>query len=267
TGANGAGKERLADIVQANSSVRGGPYVKVNVGALPADLMEAELFGAEAGAFTGATGQRKGRFEIADGGTLFLDEIGNLPADGQSKLLRVLQTGEFERLGSSKTRRTDVRIVSATNADLKQAIANGTFREDLYYRLNVIELEVPALADRRSDILPLAEHFLEPGHTLDESARRLLTAHSWPGNVRELENCIRRACLLAHGSHLGARDLGLQAASAEPALTPEPARSDIERALAAADGVVAKAARRLGMSRQALYRRMEKHGIAKQTGG
>ena len=267
TGANGAGKEKLADIVQANSSVRDGPYVKVNVGALPADLMEAELFGAEAGAYTGAKGRRTGRFEAADGGTLFLDEIGNLPHDGQAKLLRVLQTGEFERLGSSRTQHVDVRIVSATNADLKRAIAEGRFREDLYYRLNVIELEVPPLADRPDDVLPLARHFLDDGLELDDSARRVLAGHSWPGNVRELENCIRRASLLSRDRVVRAVDLGLETPAVEAAHSPEPARVDIEQALEAAGGVVAKAARDLGMSRQALYRRMEKHGIAKQTGG
>ena len=152
TGPNGAGKEVLADIVQANSTVRGKPYLKVNLGALPNDLIEAELFGTEAGAFTGARA-RIGRFEAADGGTLFLDELGNLAGSGQAKLLRVLQTGEFERLGSNTTRRTRVRVIAATNANLRQAIRDGRFREDLFYRLNVIELEVPALAERRDDIL------------------------------------------------------------------------------------------------------------------
>jgi len=156
TGPNGAGKEILAEIIQANSLSKDGPFVRVNAGALPADLLESELFGAEAGAYTGATRAREGRFEAAHGGTLFLDEIGNLPMTGQAKLLRVLQTGEFERLGSSQTRKVDVRIVSATNAPLGDAIRQGRFREDLYYRLNVIELPVPPLADRRDDILPLA---------------------------------------------------------------------------------------------------------------
>jgi DNA-binding NtrC family response regulator len=153
TGPNGAGKEVIANIVHANSSVRDKPFLKVNLGALPNELMEAELFGTETGAFTGARA-RTGRFEAADGGTLFLDELGNLSATGQAKLLRVLQTGEFERLGSSVTRRTHVRIIAATNANLRQAIREGRFREDLFYRLNVIELEVPALADRKEDILP-----------------------------------------------------------------------------------------------------------------
>src|SRR6478735_6341205 len=174
TGPNGAGKEVLADIVQANSTVRGKPYLKVNLGALPNELIEAELFGTESGAFTGAKA-RIGRFEAADGGTLFLDELGNLSGAGQAKLLRVLQTGEFERLGSSVTRKTRVRVIAATNANLRQAIREGRFREDLFYRLNVIELEVPPLAERREDILPLARHFLQPGFSLTADAERALS--------------------------------------------------------------------------------------------
>src|SRR4029077_8599479 len=189
TGPNGAGKEVLADIVQANSTVREHPYLKVNLGALPNELIEAELFGTEAGAFTGARA-RTGRFEAADGGTLFLDELGNLSGSGQAKLLRVLQTGELERLGSNTTRRTRVRVIAATNANLRQAIREGRFREDLFYRLNVIELEVPPLAERRDDILALARHFLEPGFTLAQDAVDALTRHPWPGNVRELQNTI-----------------------------------------------------------------------------
>ncbi len=160
TGPNGSGKERLAEIVQANSRRKDKPFVKVNAGALPDDLLEAELFGAEAGAFTGANKSRIGRFEAAHGGTLFLDEIGNLSLAGQAKLLRVLQTGEFERLGSSGTRKVDVRIVSATNTDLPRAIAAGAFREDLYFRLNVIELPLPPLGERPDDVMLLADHFL-----------------------------------------------------------------------------------------------------------
>ena len=161
TGPNGAGKERIAEIVHANSAVKAGPFVIVNCGALPSELIEAELFGADPGAYTGAPNRaREGRFEIADGGTLFLDEIGNLPLAGQSKLLRVLESGQFERLGSSKTRTTKVRVISATNADIAAMMREGRFREDLYYRLNVIELRVPPLAERRDDIVPLAEHFL-----------------------------------------------------------------------------------------------------------
>jgi DNA-binding NtrC family response regulator len=265
TGPNGAGKEVLADIVQANSTVRGKPYLKVNLGALPNDLIEAELFGTEAGAFTGARA-RIGRFEAADGGTLFLDEMGNLSGSGQAKLLRVLQTGEFERLGSNTTRRTRVRVVAATNANLRQAIRDGRFREDLFYRLNVIELEVPPLAERRDDILVLARHFLQQGFVLTAEAERALLRYSWPGNVRELQNVMRRACLLSGEPAIGVSALNLvadtQATTDEPTLD----RKDIEQALARAQGVVAQAARELGLSRQALYRRMEKLGLKSEIG-
>ncbi|HWW80624.1 MAG TPA: sigma-54 dependent transcriptional regulator [Steroidobacteraceae bacterium] len=265
TGPNGAGKEVLADIVQANSTVRGKPYLKVNLGALPNDLIEAELFGTEVGAFTGARA-RVGRFEAADGGTLFLDELGNLSGSGQAKLLRVLQTGEFERLGSNTTRRTRVRIIAATNANLRQATREGRFREDLFYRLNVIELEVPALADRRDDILALAKHFLQANFVLAADAERALTRYSWPGNVRELQNVMRRACLLSREPAIGAAALNLptdtQPATDEPALD----RTVIEQALSRAQGVVAQAARELGLSRQALYRRMEKLGLKTDIG-
>jgi DNA-binding NtrC family response regulator len=265
TGPNGAGKEVLADIVQANSTVRGKPYLKVNLGALPNDLIEAELFGTEAGAFTGARA-RVGRFEAADGGTLFLDELGNLSGSGQAKLLRVLQTGEFERLGSNTTRRTRVRVIAATNANLRQAIREGRFREDLFYRLNVIELEVPPLADRRDDILALAKHFLQANFVLAADAERALTRYSWPGNVRELQNVMRRACLLSREPAIGAAALNLptdtQPATDEPALD----RTVIEQALSRAQGVVAQAARELGLSRQALYRRMEKLGLKTDIG-
>jgi DNA-binding NtrC family response regulator len=261
TGPNGAGKEVLADIVHANSSVKSGPYLKVNLGALPQELIEAELFGTEAGAFTGARA-RVGRFEAANGGTLFLDELGNLSAPGQAKLLRVLQTGELQRLGSNQTRHTQVRMIAATNTDLRAAIREGRFREDLYYRLNVIELELPPLSRRREDILPLARHFLASGRELSAEAERALTRHSWPGNVRELQNVIRRACLLSSTPSIGAQALGLPAPEhIEAAGEPVVDRTAIEQALQRAAGVVAHAARDLGLSRQALYRRMEKLGI------
>ncbi len=264
TGPNGAGKEMVADIVHANSACKAGPYVKVNMGALPADLIESELFGAEAGAYTGAQKARAGRFEAADGGTLFLDEIGNLPLAGQVKLLRVLQTGEFERLGSTQTRRVKVRIVTATNMDLRAAIAAGSFREDLFYRLNVIELHVPPLAERRDDVLPLARAFLGAERRLAPEAERALLDHQWSGNVRELQNCMRRAALLAQGPLIGTDVLGLPAARPAAATAPaEPTREDIEGVLARHGGVIAAAAQELGLSRQALYRRMEKFGINK----
>jgi len=259
TGPNGAGKEVLADIVQANSERGAQPYLKVNLGALPNELIEAELFGTEAGAFTGARA-RVGRFEAADGGTLFLDELSTLSGSGQAKLLRVLQTGEFERLGANTTRRTRVRVIAATNANLRQAILERTFREDLFYRLAVIELEVPPLAERRDDILPLARHFLEPGFELTPEASAALQRHTWPGNVRELQNVIRRACLLAGSPAIGPVPLNLPASSAtQPESGPD--RAAVEAALERARGVIAQAARDLGLSRQALYRRMEKLGL------
>jgi len=266
TGPNGAGKERIAEIIQANSAVKDGPFVTVNCGALPSELIEAELFGADPGAYTGAPNRaREGRFEIADGGTLFLDEIGNLPLAGQAKLLRVLESGQFERLGSSKTRTTKVRVISATNADIAAMIRDGKFREDLYYRLNVIELRLPPLAERRDDIVPLAEHFLPPGIALDESARAALVAHTWPGNVRELKNAIQRAALLCKDGVITAVDLGLGSlrnGNGRPAPAAEPDRAMIEAALANARGVISQAAAELGLSRQALYRRMDKLGIS-----
>jgi DNA-binding NtrC family response regulator len=267
TGPNGVGKEVLADIIHANSACADGPLVKVNVGALPGELMESELFGAEAGAYTGATKGRQGRFEAAAGGTLFLDEIGNLSLAGQAKLLRVLQTGEFERLGSSVTHRVRVRVLSATNADLRAAIREGRFREDLFYRLNVIELRIPALGTRPEDVLPLARHFLEPGFSLDDSAEKALRAYPWPGNARELKNTIRRACLLAPDKVIRASNLGLAPVAVEERPTDrEPQRQEIEQALERASGIVAQAARYLGLSRQALYRRMEKLGIRDKSG-
>ena len=265
TGPNGAGKERIAEIIHANSRVKDGPFVAVNCGALPADLLEAELFGAEAGAYTGAGKAREGRFEAADGGTLFLDEIGNLSPAGQMKLLRVLETGRFERLGSNRTREVKVRVLSATNADLAAMIRRGDFREDLYYRLNVIEVRLPPLAERREDIVPLAEHFLAGQARLSDGARRALEAHAWPGNVRELKNALTRASLLCRDGVVQVDDLGLPAAPASIAAADnalrEPSRDEIEAALARAGGVVAEAAHSLGLSRQALYRRMEKYGV------
>jgi DNA-binding NtrC family response regulator len=275
-GPNGSGKEKLAEIIQANSRRKDAPFVKVNAGGLPDELLEAELFGAEAGAFTGATRLRVGRFEAAQGGTLFLDEIGNLSLSGQAKLLRVSQTGEFERLGSSATRRVDVRVISATNADLRARIAAGTFREDLYFRLNVIELRVPALADRVEDIVPLAERFLRehaPTAQLVPPARTALERYEWPGNVRELQNRIQRAVLIARDGIITPESLDLRDAPRTPtppaddappagAAADDPERVAITEALARNQGVVAKAAAELGLSRQALYRRMERLRIS-----
>ena len=284
TGPNGSGKERIAQIVQANSRRKDKPFVKVNAGGLPDELLEAELFGAEAGAYTGAKKLRIGRFEEADGGTLFLDEIGNLSTMGQMKLLRVLQTGEFQRLGSNTTRKVDVRLISATNADLPRAIAQGSFREDLYFRLNVIELPIPALRDRADDILPLAEHLLQSHQTgaglpyeLMPDARRALVDYEWPGNVRELENRMQRATLVCQAPRISAADLGLGSggqaqpvsssnptAAAPSSVKPtaaDPERAELERVLVESGGVVATAAAMLGVSRQALYRRMDRLGV------
>ena len=267
SGPNGTGKERIAEIIQANSAVRAGPFVVLNCGALPAELIEAELFGADAGAYTGASKAREGKFEAADGGTLFLDEIGNLPLAGQMKLLRVLETGRFERLGSNRERQVRVRVVSATNADLPAMIRAGTFREDLYYRLNLIELKLPPLATRPGDILPLARHFLGGGKHLQPAAEAALLAHNWPGNVRELKNVMARATLLTSGSEIDAQALGLPlpspAGSSGMNGDNEPDRDSIAQALSRANGVVAQAAAELGLSRQALYRRMERLGIAR----
>src|SRR5688572_6600793 len=286
TGPNGSGKEKLAEIVQMSSRRADKPFVRVNAGGLPDQLLEAELFGAEAGAYTGATKLRIGRFEAAHGGTLLLDELGNLTLTGQMKLLRVLQTGEFQRLGSNVTRTADVRLISATNVNLRQEIAAGRFREDLYFRLNVIELELPALAARSEDIRPLAEHLLAK-HSQDKSlvfsaeALLALERHDWPGNVRELDNRIQRAVLVCGTGPIRSPHLGLEGAgrrserppapassSLETAQSPAPSgtlleleREAIEAALERARGVISRAAAELGLSRQALYRRMERLGI------
>jgi len=288
TGPNGSGKEKIAEVVQANSRRKGKPFVRVNAGGLPDNLLEAELFGAEAGAYTGASKTRIGRFEQADGGTLFLDEIGNLSPNGQMKLLRVLQTGEFQRLGSNTNRRSDVRIISATNTDLQAAIGRGEFREDLYFRLNVIEIAIPPLRDRPEDVLPLADFFLrahEPEGQkgmveLSEEACQALLDHEWAGNVRELENRIQRAVLVRKDANVVPDDLGLtgtgagsqgpspstmrsasMAISAPSSASLDGERAEIEHALIEAKGVVSRAAASLGISRQALYRRMERLGI------
>jgi DNA-binding NtrC family response regulator len=268
TGPNGAGKECIAQIVHANSAIGKGTFVAVNCGAIPAELIEAELFGAEAGAYTGAGKARTGRFEAASGGTLFLDEIGDLPLAGQVKLLRVLETGQFEMLGSSKTRTAQVRVISATNADLPALIREGRFREDLYYRLNVIDIAVPPLADRPADILPLARHFLGKDLQLSEDAAAALQAHDWPGNVRELRNSIERAKLLARERVVVAADLNLPAASrAAPREAEHFSKEVLEASLREAGGNISRAAQSLGLSRQALYRRLERFNLRPLSGG
>lgn len=258
TGPNGSGKQKIAELIQANSAVAEKAFITVNAGALPENLIEAEVFGLEAGAYTGADKARIGRFEAADGGTLFLDEIANLPLEGQKKLLRVLQTGEFERLGSNKTRHANVRLISATNADLKEAVDSGQMREDLLYRINVIQLELPALKNRSADILPLAEFFIGDQRQFSKAAIQCLLNYDWPGNVRELENRVNRAKLLASGKIIEPIDLGLDEALPQ---SDEPSEQEIRRALESNHGVIARTARALNLSRQSLYRRMQKLGI------
>ena len=272
TGPSGSGKERVAEIVQANSRRRDRPFVRVNVGAIPEELMEAELFGAEPGSYTGQRGRREGVFEAADRGTLFLDEVDSLSPAGQVKLLRVLQSGELQQLGSSRPRKVDVRVLSATNSDLERALEDGRFREDLFFRLNVVELALPGLDERTEDILPLARHFLDSFQAdvdekreLSSEAESALLAHDWTGNVRELENRIQRATLIASGPALGPADLGL-GESAETATEKLGAdevaeREELIRVLSREQGIVAHAAERLGLSRQALYRKMARLGI------
>jgi DNA-binding NtrC family response regulator len=259
TGPNGAGKEKIAEIIQASSGRRKMAFVKVNAGALPDQLLESELFGAEAGAFTDSTRLRIGRFESANGGTLFLDEIGNLSPAGQAKILRVLQNGEYERLGSSETRRADVRLLCATNSDLHEAVRRGLFRQDLLFRLNVIEIHVPPLRDRKDDVLPLAEAFLrKKTKRLSEEAREALLAHDWPGNVRELENRLQRALVTSSGDTIAPADLGL-GDSSPVAISDE--KQQIAELLRRFHGSVSQVAKSLGLSRQALYRKMERLGI------
>jgi len=281
TGPPGTGKELIAHALHANSPRRAKPLVKVHVGALPETLFERELFGHVRGAFTDAHEDRPGRFAVADGGTLFLDEIGTLGAAQQVRLLRVLQEGEFEPLGSTRTRKVDVRIVAATNVDLKAEIAAGRFREDLYYRLNVVEIALPALAERSEDIPVLARRFLEVFATKNrkrvggftDEALRALAAYAWPGNVRELENVIERAVILCRGERIGTAELPLSgqpppAANATSGLEAlsdytldELERAMIKRVLDEHKGNISRAATALGLSRAALYRRLEKFGL------
>jgi len=274
TGENGTGKGVIARALHAVSQRAAMPMVTVNTGGFAESVFESELFGHVRGAFTDAKSDRVGRFELADRGTLFLDEIANISLGQQAKLLRVLETGEFERLGSSKTRTADVRVVSATNADLREEVAAGRFRQDLLFRLNTVEIHLPPLRVRRGDILPLAEHFLrqhaqryrKPLLGFDEPAVEVLLAHAWPGNVREVDHAVERSVLMATGERVRSRDLGLQAASAAPSSLEDMPLEEVERvliqkALARYGGNVSQAAQALGLSRSALYRRLEKHGL------
>ncbi len=274
TGEHGTGKELVARLVHALSPRANRPFLAVNAGGLSEGVFESELFGHAKGAFTGATGERTGRFELADGGTLFLDELANVPLAQQAKLLRVLQTGEFERVGSSRTLHANVRLVSATNADLRAECGAGRFREDLLFRVNTVEIHLPPLRERREDVPALAALFLEryakryrkPLGGFSDPALQALLAHPWPGNVRELGHAIERAVLLARGTLLEPVDLGLRTAEdgappIEQLTLDEAERLLIQRALDRNGGNVSLAARSLGLSRSALYRRLERHGI------
>jgi DNA-binding NtrC family response regulator len=272
TGEHGTGKELVAHWLHAASGRAQRPFTAVNLGGLSEGVFESEMFGHVRGAFTDAKTDRAGRFELADGGSLFLDEIANISMGQQSKLLRVLQTREVERVGSSRTKRVDVRIMAATNADLRDEVTGGRFREDLLFRINTIEIALPPLRDRREDILPLARHFLDQhalrygrrGLTLDAGAAQALLTHNWPGNVRELDHAVERGVLLAQGATVRAGDLGLRPpgppARLEDLTLAEAERAIIDRALSRFGGNVSQAAKALGLSRSALYRRLESNG-------
>jgi DNA-binding NtrC family response regulator len=274
TGENGAGKGVVANVIHSISHRSSKPLVTVNAGGLSEGVFESELFGHIKGAFTDAKTDRVGRFEMADEGTLFLDEIANISPPQQAKLLRVLETGEFERVGSSKTRKVNVRIISATNADLRSEVASGRFRQDLLFRLNTVEIRLPALRDRKGDIPLLAAHFLKQHSeryrklvtTFDGAALQALEDHLWPGNVRELDHAIERAVLMAQGTVIKAGDLGLYQSSDSSMRLDDMSLEEVEcylikRTLARFDGNVSKAAEALGLSRSALYRRLEKFGL------
>jgi DNA-binding NtrC family response regulator len=275
TGENGSGKGTVARALHAVSLRAGRPLATVNAGGLSEGVFESELFGHVKGAFTDAKADRVGRFEMADGGTLFLDEIANVPLNLQPKLLRVLETGEFERVGSSKTRRVDVRILSATNSDLHQEVGSGRFRQDLLFRLNTIEIRLPPLRERREDIPALGQSFLKQHAQryrkrvtgFDASALRALAEHTWPGNVRELDHAVERAVLMTQGPEIKAGDLGLRAGSADAAAKLDDMSLEeveaflIKKALARFDGNVSRAAEALGLSRSALYRRLQRYGL------
>jgi len=275
TGEHGTGKEVVAQRLHAASHRAARPLITVNAGGLSEGVAESELFGHVKGAFTDAKTDRVGCFELADGGTLFLDEIANMAAKLQAKLLRVLQTGEFQRVGSSRTLRADVRVLAATNADIMAEIAGGRFREDLLYRLNTVEIRLPPLRDRRDDVPRLAAHFLSDYsaryrktlHGFDDEATAAMQAHGWPGNVRELQHAVERAVLMARTGDITSDDLGLRASAPGSAadlsgMTMDDAeRYIIQQALARHAGNVVQAAESLGMSRSALYRRIQQHGL------
>jgi DNA-binding NtrC family response regulator len=274
TGEHGTGKEVVAQTLHALSSRASRSMVAVNTGALPEGTFESELFGHVKGAFTDARTERIGRFELAEGGTLFLDEIANVPLRQQSKLLRVLETGEMERVGSSKTRHVNVRIISATNADIRKEVEAGNFRADLLFRLNTVEINLPPLRERREDIPPLAAHFLsrysqryrKQVQGIDQAAMDLMLHYAWPGNVRELDHTIERAVLMSREDIIEVPDLGLSPARVSTQALEEMSLESVEsilirKALSRCNGNVSQAAEALGLSRGALYRRMEKYGV------
>jgi DNA-binding NtrC family response regulator len=274
TGENGTGKGLVAQALHSLSPRAAKSMITVNMGGLSETLFESELFGHVRGAFTDAKTDRAGRFELADESTLFMDEIANIPLNQQAKLLRVIETGEFERVGSSKTLRANVRVISATNANLHDEVGSGRFRQDLLFRLNTIEIRVPPLRDRREDIMPLANHFLRQvtqryrKHIsgLDETAREQLLRHSFPGNVRELDHVIERAVLMTRGPQIKASDLGLTTAAGDSRSLEEMSLEEVEgflikKALARNDGNARKAAEALGLSRSAFYRRLQQYGL------
>ncbi|HEY3885971.1 MAG TPA: sigma-54 dependent transcriptional regulator [Vicinamibacterales bacterium] len=273
-GENGTGKGVVARALHAVSSRASRPMVIVNSGGVSEGVFESELFGHVRGAFTDAKSDRVGRFELADQGTLFMDEIANVPLSQQAKLLRVIETGDFERLGSSRTRRVDVRIISATNADLSDEVSGGRFRQDLLFRLNTIELRIPPLRDRREDLPLLAQHFLRQHAQryrkrltgFEQSAMQMLLEHVWPGNVRELDHAVERAVLMAPGQQIKASDLGLRAAKDGGGRLEDMSLEDVEcflikKAMTRFDGNVSQAAKALGLSRSALYRRLQRYGL------
>jgi DNA-binding NtrC family response regulator len=273
TGENGTGKGVVAQALHAVSVRAGKPFISVNMGGLPEGVFESELFGHVRGAFTDAKTDRAGRFELADSGTLFMDEIGNIPMSQQSKILRVLETGELERVGSSRTYRVNVRLISATNADLPSEVGAGKFRQDLLFRLNTIHIHLPPLRERREDIPLLAQHFLK-GHVeryrkaitgFDDAALEAMRNYSWPGNVRELDHAVERGVLMTQAKVVRAPDLGLNAGQSAPRLEDmsleEVEGFLIKKTLARCDGNARKAAEQLGLSRSAFYRRLERYGL------
>ncbi|HEY6112401.1 MAG TPA: sigma-54 dependent transcriptional regulator [Chthoniobacterales bacterium] len=274
TGENGTGKSLIAQALHALSPRASHSMITVNMGGLSETLFESELFGHVKGAFTDAKSDRAGRFELADESTLFMDEIANIPLNQQAKLLRVIETGEFERVGSSKTLRANVRIISATNANLADEVAAGRFRQDLLFRLNTIEIALPPLRDRREDIMPLAKNFLKQHGqryrkqlvAFDETARDRLMQHSYPGNVRELDHVIERAVLMSRGAQIKAADLGLASGAGESKSLEDMSLEEVEsflikKALARNNGNARKAAEALGLSRSAFYRRLQQYGL------